>query len=64
MKKRIVTMLLASVLSASLLAGCGGSKESAANTEKGTEEASESTQADAGEKHLNMACLLYTSRCV
>lgn len=33
MKKRILTMLLAGVLSVSLLAGCGGSKEPAANTE-------------------------------
>ena len=55
MKKRILTMLLAGVLSVTLLAGCGGSKEPAANTEETTEQTSESTQADAGEKHLNMA---------
>mgnify|MGYP002589258910 CR=1 FL=1 len=48
-------MLLAGVLSVTLLAGCGGSKEPAANTEETTEQTSESTQADAGEKHLNMA---------
>lgn len=55
MKKRILTMLLAGVLSVTLLAGCGGSKEPAANTEETTEQAAESTQADTGEKHLNMA---------
>ena len=45
MKKRILTMLLAGVLSVTLLAGCGGSKEPAANTEETTEQTSESTQA-------------------
>lgn len=45
MKKRIVSLLLSTVMAASLLAGCGGAEENTATNESKTEESAKGTEA-------------------